>query len=124
MHTQPALPSPSKLLGSRAPGYSMLWTLADWKQNPHSGFEVTGYGTRRNFTQPFAAQDIILLYDGFCASTCSLFSEFLRTQAGVRSVTFGGRPDLDANGEIPIIQNYGGVKGASLVSFPLFFLVS
>lgn len=78
-----------------------------------SGFEVTGYGSRANFTQPFAAQDVILLYDGYCASTCSLFSEFLRTQAGVRSVTFGGLPDLDQDGNIPIIQNYGGVKGAS-----------
>lgn len=77
------------------------------------GFDVTGYRSRRNFTQPFAAEDIILLYDGYCASTCTLFSEFLRVQAGVRSVTFGGRPELDKDGEVPIIQNYGGVKGVS-----------
>lgn len=78
---------------------------------------MTGYGTRTNFTQPFAAEDVILLYDGYCASTCSLFSEFLRVQAGVRSITFGGRPDLDSNGEIPIIQNYGGVKGVRAFLF-------
>lgn len=77
------------------------------------GFDVTGYRSRRNFTQPFAAEDIILLYDGYCASTCTLFSEFLRVQAGVRSVTFGGRPGLDEDGKVPIIQNYGGVKGVS-----------
>lgn len=77
------------------------------------GFDVTGYRSRRNFTQPFAAEDIILLYDGYCASTCTLFSEFLRVQAGIRSVTFGGRPELDEDGKVPIIQNYGGVKGVS-----------
>lgn len=75
------------------------------------GFAVTGYLNRTNFTQPFAAENILLLYDGYCASTCTIFSEFLRVQGGVRSVTFGGRPDLDASGNIPIIQNYGGVKG-------------
>lgn len=32
-------------------------------------------------------------------------------------MTFGGRPDLDENGDIPIIQNYGGVKGVSRTRF-------
>ncbi|KAK7702089.1 hypothetical protein SLS64_009950 [Diaporthe eres] len=85
------------------------------------GFDVTGYRSRaNNFTQPFAAEDIILLYDGYCASTCTLFSEFLRVQANVRSVTFGGRPGLDESGEIPIIQNYGGVKGSNNVGYSYF----
>jgi hypothetical protein len=59
------------------------------------GMEITGYGSRRNFTQPFAADDIIILYDGYCASTCTLFSEFMRTQAGVKSIAVGGRPSKD-----------------------------
>ncbi|POS72461.1 hypothetical protein DHEL01_v209148 [Diaporthe helianthi] len=85
------------------------------------GFDVTGYRSRAsNFTQPFAAEDIILLYDGYCASTCTLFSEFLRVQANVRSVTFGGRPGLDDSGNIPIIQNYGGVKGSNNVGYDYF----
>ncbi|KAJ4424159.1 hypothetical protein N0V82_001207 [Gnomoniopsis sp. IMI 355080] len=84
------------------------------------GFDVTGYRSRRNFTQPFAAEDIILLYDGYCASTCTLFSEFLRVQAGIRSVTFGGRPELDEDGNVPIIQNYGGVKGSNNVGYNYF----
>lgn len=71
------------------------------------GMEITGYGSRRNFTQPFAAEDIILLYDGYCASTCTLFSEFLRVQAGVKSVALGGRPKPGP------IQGIGGVKGAN-----------
>lgn len=75
------------------------------------GMEITGYGSRRNFTQPFAAEDIILLYDGYCASTCTLFSKFLRIQAGVKSIALGGRP-------VPgPIQGIGGVKGANNFAF-------
>ncbi|KAJ4391823.1 hypothetical protein N0V93_005443 [Gnomoniopsis smithogilvyi] len=84
------------------------------------GYDVTGYRSRQNFTQPFAAENIILLYDGYCASTCTLFSEFLRVQAGVRSVTFGGRPELAGDGDVPIIQNYGGVKGSNNVGYSYF----
>jgi hypothetical protein len=71
------------------------------------GMEITGYGSRQNFTQPFQAEDIILLYDGYCASTCTLFSEFLRTQAGVKSIAIGGRPSSGP------MQGVGGVKGAN-----------
>jgi hypothetical protein len=71
------------------------------------GMEITGYGSRRNFTQPFPAEDIILLYDGYCASTCTLFSEFMRTQAGVKSIAIGGRPSTGP------MQGIGGVKGAN-----------
>lgn len=75
------------------------------------GTDITGYGSRTNFTQPFAAEDIILLYDGYCASTCTLFSEFMRLQAGVKSVAMGGRPTTDP------IQGVGGIKGAQIYSF-------
>ncbi|KAF4629086.1 hypothetical protein G7Y89_g9059 [Cudoniella acicularis] len=50
------------------------------------GIDITGYGNRKNFTQPFAAEDIILVYDGFCASTCTIFSEFMRLQTNVKGV--------------------------------------
>jgi hypothetical protein len=75
------------------------------------GMEITGYGTRRNFTQPFAAEDIILLYDGYCASTCTLFSEFMRLQAGIKSIAIGGRPSRAP------MQGVGGVKGANNFGF-------
>ncbi|KAL6859413.1 hypothetical protein J3F83DRAFT_748848 [Trichoderma novae-zelandiae] len=68
--------------------------------------EVTGYGSRSNISQPFPAENIILLYDGVCASICSILSEMLRTQAGVKSVVMGGRPIAGP------IQGVGGVKGA------------
>lgn len=75
------------------------------------GMEVTGYGNRTNFTQPFAVEDIVLLYDGYCASTCTLFSEFMRTQAGVKSIAIGGRPSYNP------MQGIGGVKGANNFGF-------
>ena len=81
--------------------------------------DITGYRSRRNFTQPFAAEDIILLYDGYCASTCTLFSEFMRIQAGVKSVAIGGRPSYDA------MQGVGGVKGANNFDHSyIYFLAS
>lgn len=75
------------------------------------GIEISGYGYLSNLTQPFAAEDIILLYDGVCASTCTLASEMLRIQAGVRSVAMGGRPTEGA------IQGVGGVKGAEVLDW-------
>lgn len=72
---------------------------------------ITGYGPRTNFTQPFAAEDIVMIYDGYCASTCTIFSEFMRTQGGVKSIAFGGRPST--NGTTPIIQAVGGVRGTN-----------
>jgi hypothetical protein len=75
------------------------------------GTDITGYGSRTNFTQPFAAEDIIMLYDGYCASTCTLFSEFMKDQGGVKSIAMGGRPNTNP------IQGVGGVKGAQSVGF-------
>ncbi|KAB8073593.1 hypothetical protein BDV29DRAFT_201751 [Aspergillus leporis] len=79
------------------------------------GMDITGYGSRQNFTQPFAAEDIILLYDGYCASTCTLFSEFMRVQAGVKSIAIGGRPSTDP------MQGIGGVKGANNFGFDYIY---
>lgn len=75
------------------------------------GTDITGYGSRTNFKQPFAAEDIIMLYDGYCASTCTLFSELMRIQAGVKSIAMGGRPNKNP------IQGIGGIKGAQILSF-------
>lgn len=75
------------------------------------GMEISGYGSLANLTQPFAADDIVLLYDGFCASTCTLASEMLRIQGGVRSIAMGGRPRAGP------IQGVGGIKGAQTLAF-------
>ncbi|KAI1423452.1 hypothetical protein F5Y12DRAFT_529349 [Xylaria sp. FL1777] len=73
------------------------------------GTDVTGYGLRTNFTRPFGGpENIVLLYDGYCASTCSIFSQFMRHDAGVKSIAMGGRPQEG------LIQGVGGVKGSQV----------
>jgi hypothetical protein len=79
------------------------------------GIEITGYGSLANVSQPFAPENIILLYDGICASTCTLASEMLRIQGGVKSVAFGGRPQDGP------IQGVGGIKGAQVIDFSTIY---
>ncbi|TGJ79338.1 hypothetical protein E0Z10_g9423 [Xylaria hypoxylon] len=74
--------------------------------------DITGYGGRKNFTRPFGGpENVVLLYDGYCASTCSIFSQFMRHDAGVKSIAMGGRP-LEGP-----IQGVGGVKGSQVYPF-------
>ncbi|KAI3392721.1 hypothetical protein diail_5278 [Diaporthe ilicicola] len=93
----------------------MRWNLNDNLTTTNEtfglGIEISGYGTLANLTQPFAAENIVMLYDGVCASTCTLASEMLRIQGGVKSVAMGGRPQGGA------IQGVGGVKGAQVLDW-------
>lgn len=93
----------------------MRWNLNDNLTTTNStfgmGMEIAGYGTLANLSQPFKAENIILLYDGVCASTCTIASEMLRIQGGVKSVAMGGRPQAGP------IQGVGGVKGAQVLDW-------
>ena len=40
----------------------------------------------------YASEDVILLSDGFCGSTCSVFAELMKSARGVMSVAVGGLP--------------------------------
>ncbi|KAL5425585.1 hypothetical protein PMIN04_002503 [Paraphaeosphaeria minitans] len=74
------------------------------------GISMTGYLDRANFTkQPFKAEDIIILSDGICASTCSLFTELMVQQAGVKTLAVGGVPGTGP------MQVVGGTKGSMLL---------
>ncbi|MCJ1307431.1 hypothetical protein MMC25_001077 [Agyrium rufum] len=75
---------------------------------------ITTTGGQTNLTQPFAAQDIIMVTDGYCGSTCTIFAQFMKSQAGVKSYVFGGRPDNTGP-----MQAIGGVKGAQVIQFQL-----
>jgi hypothetical protein len=48
-------------------------------------------GTPKN-PQPFPVENIVILTDGICASACSIFTEFMTRQAGVKTIVVGGRP--------------------------------
>jgi len=70
------------------------------------GITPTGYGNRANFTEdPFRAEDLIILSDGVCASTCAIFVELMVQQSGVKTLAVGGRPQ---NGPM---EPVGGTKG-------------
>ena len=71
--------------------------------------DVYGYGND-DAPQPqtFAAEDIVLLQDGACASTCTIFTEFMKTQAHVKQIAVGGRKQYGP------MQGVGGIKGAQV----------
>ena len=83
---------------------STFWT------NP---LQITTFGDRTNWTTPpFKAEDVIMITDGFCGSTCSVFAELMRTQAKIKSYTFGGRPDNTGP-----MQAVGGVRGGNVLTW-------
>lgn len=75
------------------------------------GIIITGTNNRTGFRQPFAPQDIVVLYDGYCASTCTVFSEYLKSYANVQFIAVGGRPQTGP------MQAVGGVKGVQIFPF-------
>lgn len=94
------------------------WDLQDPQVVRYAGgIYVTGYGKAANksYTQPFETHNIILVYDGYCASTCAIFSEFLREEAGVKTIALGGRPSFHP------MQGVGGVKGVNMFPFSAIY---
>jgi hypothetical protein len=94
---------------------TLRWNLSDpsMTSDPENGvgITITGYNNRSNFTEaPFDKDDIIILSDGVCSSTCSLFVEMMNRDAGVRTLTIGGRHQ---NGPT---QAMGGTRGAEVIS--------
>ena len=79
------------------------------------GLTVTGTSHRPKSDAPFAPENIIMLTDGMCASTCALFSGLMKRQAGVRSLTIGGRPRSGP------MQALGATKGAQFVPYGLIY---
>ncbi|KAK8074515.1 hypothetical protein PG997_009178 [Apiospora hydei] len=59
-----------------------------------------------------APKNVVVLFDGYCASTCTLFSQFMKHDAGVQFIAMGGRPSVQDK-----IQGVGGVKGSQSYSF-------
>lgn len=74
---------------------------------------MTGYGPLANVTGPpkWKPENIVIVTDGYCASTCTIFSEFLTKQAGVKTIAMGGRSNKNP------IQAIGGVKGVNNYAF-------
>jgi hypothetical protein len=83
------------------------------------GIVVTGYLNRsQGFTQTFTADNIVLLFDGNCASACAHFAELMLVQTEVPSITFGGRPQYGS------MAGVGAVKGFNTLTFSDIQLVT
>ncbi|OCL10729.1 hypothetical protein AOQ84DRAFT_438147 [Glonium stellatum] len=75
--------------------------------------DVSGYRTRANLlgSQPFKAENIVILQDGSCGSTCAVFSELMKAQGKVQQIVIGGTPKTGP------MQGIGGSKGAQVWDF-------
>ncbi|CRK21693.1 hypothetical protein BN1723_002808 [Verticillium longisporum] len=93
----------------------MRWNLSDPLEASNAtfglGIEFSGHGTRANMEPPFAPENIVMLHDGTCMSSCSTLAEVLRTQGGVKSIAIGGRP---VEGDM---QAIGGVSAPQAILF-------
>ncbi|KAE8355879.1 hypothetical protein BDV28DRAFT_16669 [Aspergillus coremiiformis] len=58
---------------------------------------------------PFAAENIVMLSDGLCGSSCASFHEELKNLGGVKAIAVGGRPQEGA------MQTIGGSKGGEVI---------
>ncbi|KAK4503771.1 hypothetical protein PRZ48_004686 [Zasmidium cellare] len=76
---------------------------------------ISNFGNITNITpvQVFQPEDILLVQDGICASTCAVFAEFMKSQKFIKQVVFGGRAQLGP------AQAVGGVKGANIYGFDI-----
>lgn len=85
------------------------WNLSDVLTPINSGgIYVHGYGQgKKNDSSPFEASNVVVVTDGFCASTCTIFSELMRQLAGVQYISLGGRSREG------ITQAIGGIKGTN-----------
>lgn len=72
-------------------------------------FNLTGVGNRANPPPAvFAPENIVILSDGFCGSTCTLFTYLMIMQNNIKTVAVGGRPQTGP------MQSVGGVEGAQV----------
>ncbi|KAI1914416.1 hypothetical protein LOZ39_000967 [Ophidiomyces ophidiicola] len=79
------------------------------------GLVITGHGSRAPVAPLFQKENIVLVTDGICASTCAILADLMRRH-GIKSIAVGGRPKRGP------MQAVGGVKGEQVISFGnLFF---
>lgn len=73
------------------------------------GFNLTGSSSQpKPPAAVFKAENVMLLTDGTCGSTCTIFSYLMTVQASVKSTAIGGRPVTGP------MQSIAGVEGAQI----------
>ena len=75
--------------------------------------DVYGYGSNpATRSRPWDPSNIVLLTDGTCGSTCAVFAEMMKTDAGVRSIVMGGLPVTGP------MQAVSGSRGSEVLTIP------
>ncbi|EGD98080.1 hypothetical protein TESG_05470 [Trichophyton tonsurans CBS 112818] len=94
------------------------WDLSNIKMTLSAGgFIVSGYGNRTKIPPAaFSMKDMVIVTDGLCASTCSIFTDLMRRH-GAKFIAVGGRPQPGP------MQAVGGVKGPNVLTFRYLYYV-
>lgn len=71
---------------------------------------LSGFAFGKPSSQPFHSENIIVLGNGNCGSTCDTFMNLMKWQRGVKTIVGGGRPNPGP------MQFVGGVKGRRKLS--------
>ncbi|KAJ4245240.1 hypothetical protein NW762_014110 [Fusarium torreyae] len=89
------------------------YTLASSRDD---SLPIRGYSGRPlSRDQPFKTEDILIIGDGICVSTCTTFVNLMTNVGGVQALSFGGRPDDQP------MQIMGGVRGAQSFGFDAIY---
>ena len=71
--------------------------------------------------RPFAAEDIVLFTDGYCASACHTFLDLVKQHVKeVKTIAVGGRASKPGYAIGPM-QAVGGVRGANVYTYELIY---
>lgn len=80
------------------------------------GLVIPGFGNDTALSpSPFTSDNIIILSNGLCSSTCTILTHFLKYQGKVKSIAMGGRPTTSA------MQSVGGTKGSQVYQYLLLY---
>ncbi|CAI7669875.1 unnamed protein product [Penicillium discolor] len=97
---------PHQVLGTNmSTANSLDLDLVSSDVNPIHGFG--GIKSKRT-TPPFAPEDILIITDGACSSACPTFVKMMKYE-GVKTLSFGGRPQHGP------MQAMGGTRGAQVM---------
>ncbi|KAF4589608.1 Peptidase S41 [Ophiocordyceps camponoti-floridani] len=83
-------------------------SLLESNFTPISGFGERTFDKTKRPKRPFRVDDMVILGNGICHSSCATFVHLMTTQGGVKTIVFGGRHQP---GPMDII---GGVRGGEV----------
>lgn len=86
--------------------YTLNFTLAASEKDPIEGFNPKNVTFP---TQPFKTENMVVMGNGFCHSSCAGFVNIMANVGKVKTLAFGGRPAARP------MQIMGGVRGGSIL---------